>query len=275
MFKKNWRESIASIFLAISFFFYLWVATSCKGLGCLFGLEITALFLFLAFIFIILSIVKNKITTKNTILGSILLIFFIILFVGQIHIGSKLSGGWQALRQSNRCQNDKGHWNIKDNYCDILQSKKGNCEIRQSRVTLWNSGGSEVIVPYEKCNNDNIRFSLKNGDKLFLHNNSKNNKIMEFSKIAPETIEEAISFTAFESEKLPEGCFLKKVKTPNRWVIAAKEGNQVDCGPYSQPYDDTVHRYFMVLDKYLLLFVDEPENSPIDFKKVKVQLIED
>jgi len=455
-FKKNWRECFASAFLVISLFLYIWVFASCECLGCLFGFGLIGLSLFTAFIFIVISFIKSRFTTKNIILSIILFILLAILF-SQIRMGSHLSHSWQEFNQSDQCLDDGGAWNYEGNYCemypetiiknhifnitipvpgaddlavtfnDIKSShyadvaygefsdeksiKKGSiaghywqtkkisknlfvmpfsvnydkgeelvyiglfdwtvgfkdtawqtkkityldkyllgdkieiadttiipqeeninkivvdyldyknkqsppdttedmsslvieikdnkfinpqefspetaqeahnkilgtnkhCEFLQISIPLWNSSGYEAIIPYKLCNDDEISFSLENGEGLILHDKNGDKKIMEFSKIAGETVETAIRYTAYGNNNLPKGCTIKKINTPNRWIISSSKENQINCGPYSQLYDDSIIRYFTVLNDFALAFMDESGNDLINFESVEVYAIE-
>jgi len=159
-------------------------------------------------------------------------------------------------------------------YNKILSANK-QCEFLQISVPLWNSSGYEAIVPYKSCNDNEISFSLENGEKLFLHTKNGKRKIMEFSKIASETLETAIRYMAYGENDLPEGCFIKKVNSSNRWIISSSEANQIDCGPYVQPYDDSsISRYFTVLNDFVLAFMDTSENNLVDFESVEVYTME-
>jgi hypothetical protein len=158
-------------------------------------------------------------------------------------------------------------------YNEIFDTNK-HCEFLQASIPLWNSSGYEAIIPYKSCNDDEISFSLENGEELFLHDKNGSKKIMEFSKIASATIETAIRYIAYGDNDLPEGCAIKKVNTPNRWVISSPENNQIDCGFYAQPYDDSINRYFTVLNDFALVFMNESKDSLVDFESVEVYTME-
>ena len=158
--------------------------------------------------------------------------------------------------------------------CETWQSAEGDCEITQTNIPLWNSSGYEAIIPYKLCNDNEISFSLENGKELILHDKNGSKKIMEFSKIAPVTVETAILYTAYGDNNLPKGCAIKKVNTKNRWIISSSEDNQVSCGLYAQLYDDSITRYFTVLNDFVLAFMDEPRGGLVDFESVEVYTIE-
>jgi len=272
LFLKNWPEIFTFFFIFVSFFLYVWVFTNCGGPGCLFGFALICICLFTAFIFLITSFFKKRFVVKNIILAIIFMVFSVILS-NQIRISSRLSDFWQEYNHAERCSIIHGSWNYANDYCDVLQTIEKDCKLMKTSVPLWNSSGYEAIIPYKVCGDNKISFSLDGGEKLILHNKGSYEKIMEFSKIAPETIETAIRLTAYGDNDLPAGCLIKKVDTPNRWIISSSEENQIDCGEYAQPYDDSIVSYFTVLNDFVLVFIDVPEDNLIDFDLVEVRVI--
>jgi len=155
----------------------------------------------------------------------------------------------------------------------IKNGKLGNiCNYVQVNIPLWNSNGYAAIITY-KDNGNKINFFLKNGDELFIKNENGNMKIMEFSKIAPETIETAIRYMAYGNNDLPTECVIKRVH-PNRWLIISSEKNRINCCPYVHSVDEQRNRYFTILDGFVVAFINIPNYKLIDLESVEVYLIE-
>ncbi len=216
---------------------------------------------------ITIIVTKHKLAAKNIILSLIWVVFLLVLF-GHIFVKSTLSDSWYDFKQSYRCLSSGGSWNCTERYCETWQATEGDCESIRISLPLTNRGGSGLVITYKRCNDDGARFSVEEGRKLVLHHESGSRVIMQFSKIAPETIETAIRHMAYGDVDLPIGCTIKKGTIPGRWTISSSEEDQINCGLYAQSYDHSITRYFAKLHDFLA-FIDVPEGGLIESVEIR------
>ena len=130
----------------------------------------------------------------------------------------------------------------------------------------------KLIFNYTIEKTDEVFFTLENGNNLMLHNRTGVKKIMELHKLAPYTVENGIKAIAENNGLLAKECTIKKTQE-NYWIISSSEENQIDCGEYSQAFDDSETKYFTIISDYYLAFIDKPNNI-FSIEEIKIYFLE-
>ncbi len=154
---------------------------------------------------------------------------------------------------------------VRFNDTHVLPCAKADMEVRSGRlgksciyhsiiIPCWH-----ILVTYKSL--DTIDFLFENNDDLFMKTRTGKVRVMKFSKIGPETVDEAIRYMAFKNtDKLPEGCVIKNYKELNRWAILApnRKHDKTAASGFVCPLDaaSVKKRYFTSLGNSILIFVD-------------------